>query len=667
MTLNPNTGTIDWTPSLFQIGSNPVTVRASNSAGSVDQSYTIQVVGPIPPTPTGLAVTNVDETTATLHWDPIVPVAGIPLYRIYHVYKCGFHNIQTCYSKVYEGSDPIFSPIGLSLGATYQYTVTAFVGGQESPKSTSVSFTTLNVLNPLNLRVEAATQTSLTLAWDPNPASVPVVSYSIFEEIIGIGGHTAELKLSGITGLSGALTGLTPNSHHYLFVRAYDIHGHASYGFYSVQGVTLSPPVIYHSNGYGTQEIVAAIIGENLFLAAPSLGVATPIVGYQVGSQNLPALTWSMVTGPEGMTIDSTTGLVTWNNVTGSPGVYTATLRGTNSEGSADFSFDYTIFAAGTDLLCPEATTVTSATTLTATGATISWNPAIDNVAVVGYKIYTQTPPPRVNRFSPAPGPLIEVGDVPATTTSFILNTLTPSKTYATYVKSYDAAGNLSRSGGYQKFTTLALPSLFHPSTYGTNEVVAAITGQSLIIAAPRNGLSTPIIGYQVQASLISSPVWSLENSPPGMSISSTGLVTWNDVTGNPGTYSATVHASNGQASASLVFSYTIYPADTDLLCPTPPVVNIPATPLALGGTITWNPSTDNIAVTGYKIYAQYPTPWSGNAPGPLVEIGSVAGSITNFTFSSPIPGPRSQAIYIKAIDAAGNLSNYHYYTSYNQ
>jgi glucose/arabinose dehydrogenase len=43
MTINSSSGVISWTPSSSQIGSNAVTVRASNSAGNGDQSFNVDV------------------------------------------------------------------------------------------------------------------------------------------------------------------------------------------------------------------------------------------------------------------------------------------------------------------------------------------------------------------------------------------------------------------------------------------------------------------------------------------------------------------------------------------------------------------------------------------------------------------------------------------------
>ena len=71
-------------------------------------------------------------------------------------------------------------------------------------------------------------------------------------------------------------------------------------------------------------------------------------------------------------------------------GNWKAAVRGTNSEGSSDFTFDYTIYAAGTDLLPPIGVLTSSVTNITSTGLDIAWDAATDNYGVAGYNVYAQ-------------------------------------------------------------------------------------------------------------------------------------------------------------------------------------------------------------------------------------------------------------------------------------
>ncbi|MCB2185313.1 MAG: discoidin domain-containing protein [Deltaproteobacteria bacterium] len=75
-------------------------------------------------------------------------------------------------------------------------------------------------------------------------------------------------------------------------------------------------------------------------------------------TQGTPPITWSLVAGPAGMSIDPATGVVSWADpvVTGSP--YTVTLRATNAFGADDRSFTLTVFPAVLPVINPIANTL---------------------------------------------------------------------------------------------------------------------------------------------------------------------------------------------------------------------------------------------------------------------------------------------------------------------
>lgn len=83
-----------------------------------------------------------------------------------------------------------------------------------------------------------------------------------------------------------------------------------------------------------------------------------------------------------------------------------------------------------------------------------------------------------------------------------------------------------------------------------------------------------------------------------------------------------------------------------------PPDTTPPSTPAGLhagnitnsGFTLSWNPSTDNVGVTGYRVYI------SGNYAGTTTQ--------TSFQFGQLLPNHNYSGA-VQAIDAAGNLSPY--------
>ena len=61
--------------------------------------------------------------------------------------------------------------------------------------------------------------------------------------------------------------------------------------------------------------------------------------------------------------------------------------------------------------------------------------------------------------------------------------------------------------------------------------------------------------------------------------------------------------------------------------------------------TLTWSPSTDNVAVTGYNVYR-----FDG------VFISTLLSTVTGTTYTAQVVSPRDQ-FYVRARDAAGNVS----------
>ena len=84
MTVDIYSGAITWTPQgLSQIGAIPVTIAATNYAGSTNWSFTITVPNPPPATPTNLYLLSATENSVTLAWAPEDPVAGPVTYSVF--------------------------------------------------------------------------------------------------------------------------------------------------------------------------------------------------------------------------------------------------------------------------------------------------------------------------------------------------------------------------------------------------------------------------------------------------------------------------------------------------------------------------------------------------------------------------------------------------------
>lgn len=446
MTINSVNGVISWTPDLTQIGIQNVTARASNSAGDNDQTFSISV-RPFPPD--GLAVSNIAANSATLNWNPLPSQAGAVTYNAYQRFCGGRSGCR--YVQVFGGLSATTTTLnGLASGGFFGFAVTAVVNGAESLISTPVFFSTLRVDPPTNVVITDVTQNSVSLAWTAPAASpVPVVAYRVFDAGV--------VMADNLTQTAVTINGLTANSTHTFYVVSLDAAFNMSFIAVAPSVTTSSLPVVFHNSmfprpanlgGGFYPETLAAVNGGSLTLVSTDAHSSAQ-VNFVVSVTGMPRPTFSMVSGPSGMTIDAVTGVVSWTNINSPIGTFTATVRGTNNVGSTDFSFNYTVYAAGTDLLSPTepAYFQTNATNITQTSATINWSPSTDNVGVVGYRLYMSSPPPPCGRLTGCPPPptnITPTAVVDGNTTSVTVNNLIPNSRYGMWVVAFDAAGNTS-------------------------------------------------------------------------------------------------------------------------------------------------------------------------------------------------------------------------------
>ena len=103
------------------------------------------------------------------------------------------------------------------------------------------------------------------------------------------------------------------------------------------------------------------------------------------------------------------------------------------------------------DIIAPNTPTDLVASSITATGATLSWSAVTDNIAVTGYQVYKGT-------------------TLLATVTGLTYNVtgLTAATAYSFTIKAKDADGNLSGASNIVSFTTLSPPPTYCASKGGS-------------------------------------------------------------------------------------------------------------------------------------------------------------------------------------------------------
>src|SRR5947207_395349 len=277
-------------------------------------------------------------------------------------------------------------------------------------------------------------------------------------------------------------------------------------------------------------------------------------------------------------------------------GVQIASVPGTsysNTGLSAGTTYSYTVAAsdaarnasaqssavsattkAPLDTQAPSIPTNLAASAITPTTLTLSWNAATDNVAVAGYRVYLN-------------GTLLLS---PSSTSAQIIE-LTPDFTRSFTVAAFDAAGNASAPSAPLSVTTPPLADTTAPTT-PSGVAASALTSSSLTLSWSPATDNVGVTGYRVYRN------GTLAASPSATSASITGLSAAT-------TYSFTVSAVDaaGNASALSAPLSATTAASSDTTAPTTPTGLAASALTATSLTLSWSPATDNVGVTGYRVY----------------------------------------------------------------
>ncbi|GIF78717.1 glycoside hydrolase family 9 protein [Catellatospora bangladeshensis] len=185
-------------------------------------------------------------------------------------------------------------------------------------------------------------------------------------------------------------------------------------------------------------------------------------------------------------------------------------------------------------------------------------------------------------------------------------------------------------------------PDTTAPTAPGTPSASGVTsTGLTLAWAGSTDTGGSGLAGYDVYREAGATDV--LVGSPSAAALSLTGLTPST-------TYTFYVVAKDGagnRSAASTPASFTTLAADP--VDTTPP--STPGTPVAsavtqTGATLTWAASTDNVGVTGYRVYRE-----AGATDALLATVTGTTYSVTGLTAAT------AYQFYVVAVDAAGNAS----------
>jgi hypothetical protein len=365
MTINTSTGLISWTPSVSQLGSFSVTVQASNSAGQTSQSYTGTVGNPKPTIPTGFSVIATGDDSVLVSWNASTDPSGGISYGVYKITGGAHHT--TVYTLMGTTTKTSITLTGLTPGISYLLTVKATDGaGRSSGYSNSQYAQTYDrpaLYSPIGtFSINVTAKQPFTVHLGALGANL---TYKMVTPALG------NMQINATTGVvTWTPRDLDANSTPYAIFQASNSKG-------------TSPQLVLHFTVAANLPVIQYtspdLVGGTLY--------ATPKSAFSMNlsdSFSHSTITWSVVDGPTGLSVNATTGVVTWTPPAGILlGPYTATFQATNYAGSVTLTVPLTVtFATGPGSF--KASNLNS----TAGTADLTWSaPASSAQAVTGYQI----------------------------------------------------------------------------------------------------------------------------------------------------------------------------------------------------------------------------------------------------------------------------------------
>lgn len=606
LTINGSTGLISYTAAAGEAGSQPVTIRASNFVGQVDQSFTLNVQA-LPPdltppaAPTGVTVTGTTASSITLSWTAAVDDRGVASYKVYERRRTGFHGIKIVYSLVQSNITGTTATIsGLSAGTSHTYAVSAVdTYGNESPRSGLASATTSR---PPTLSYSGGTVTTPIRAIANHPLTFQLYSYGIPTPAVSL--------VSGPSSLTVTPTGLvswTPT--------VSDI-GTTTATFRAANTAGSTDLTLYISV---LSDVPALSAVFNPGTGGQPYGVAQRPLAIQIVDASVTPSTFALVSAPNGMTIDSVTGLIAWAPVEADAGTATVTVRGTNSAGSTDYTFSFPIYFTG------EVRNL-SVSAIGSTSATLDWEAPTDAVGVAGHNITVSwvTGVGRTRRTHTLNYTSAGAG------TSFVLTGLPASTTVTVRMHAFDTEGNSGLTNSY-------------PVSFRTAPPTVPILGYTY--PGERNAIvGQPYTLQLVDYYTLLPSTFSLVSGPAGLAVNpSTGLVTWTPTLADRGNAQAIFRAINSTGSTDITFNFYVHFTTAPL--------NLTASNIAQGATLNWSPPTDSTNVVKYKVVVS----WRFNGHN-YSRIEYTTGLETTRRVFVPSGGVLA-SVYVAALDAFGNES----------
>lgn len=501
---------------------------------------------------------------------------------------------------------------GLSAGKSYSFRLAAYdAENNKSAYTATISVTTTSQadttdpVGPTTLTATVASSTAINLAWNAATDNIGVTGYRIYRTAP----TTALLTTTAANTLNYAVTGLTGSTAYTFKVAPIDAADNEGNGISRSATTSAVADTTAPTTPTGLNATAISETGFTLSWTA-STDSGSGIAGYNV-YQNGVLKNGSTIIG----TSYAVTGLEAGTRY---PFVVRAYDKATNYSTSA-------VYYVTTTAAAPEAPTAPSGIHLdsaTETSIGFSWTaPSDPGDGIAGYRIYRWTT-----------GTPTAIGTT--TNLNYVSTGLAANTAYNFVVKAFSPTNQESA---------------------GTAVLVARTSPAPVATPAAPTGLS---IDDQTVTATAMTLTWSAVSGADGYLLYATHLASPLDVTAT--TYAFTGLSSgtnygfvvkayagsseNASAGSAMLQKQTLQPADTTR--PTVPagVTSSAVTETSL--TLSWNPSTDNIGVTGYKVFTNYSS----------IPLDAAVSATPSLAITGLSPAT-SYGFVVKAVDAAGNVS----------
>src|SRR5499426_1427415 len=349
---------------------------------------------------------------------------------------------------------------------------------------------------------------------------------------------------------------------------------------------------------------IPAVTGANTYLQLSfSAGAGSLTPGQQSGEiqTRLHSQNWSNYTEGNDYSYDATkTSFADWTRVT----LY---RNGTLVWGTEP---------VGGDTAPPSAPTNLAVASKTSTSVSLTWTASTDNFGVTGYRIFDGA---------------TQVGT--SATTSFTATGLAPSSPHTYTARAVDAAMNVSDPSNSVTVTTD--PPIIDPTppTAPTSLTVASKTSTTVSLSWTASTDNVGVTGYRIFDGATQ------VGTSATTSFTATGLAP-----SSPHTYTVrAVDAAMNVSDPSNSVTVTTDPPIIDATPPSAPANLTVASKTSTTVSLSWTASTDNVGVTGYRIF----------------DGATQVGTSATTSFTATGLAPSSPHTYTaRAVDAAMNVSN---------